>query len=52
MITSQQKCTKILPPYGMTALLPALVCPTFLDVTDIIDCAVNRHVIVVTGDVE
>lgn len=36
----------------MYSLSPALVCPPFLDVTDIIDCAVNCHVIVVAGDVE
>lgn len=31
---------------------PAHVCPPFLDVTCIIDCAVNGHVIVVPGNVE
>lgn len=36
----------------LSTLSPALVCPPFLDVTYIIDCAVNRHVIVVTGNVE
>ncbi len=36
----------------LSTLSPALVCPPFLDVTYIIDCAVNCHVIVVTGDVE
>lgn len=33
-------------------LSPALVCPPFLDVTDIVDCAINCHVIVVTSHVE
>lgn len=33
-------------------LSPALVCPSFLDVTDIVDRAINRHVIVVTSHVE
>lgn len=36
----------------MCTLSPALSCPPFLDVTYIIDCAGNCHVIVVTGNVE
>lgn len=31
---------------------PALICPLFLDVADIIECAVDRHIIIVTSNVE
>lgn len=34
------------------AFSPALFGSPLLHVTDIIDCAVDRHVVIVTGDVE
>lgn len=54
MISSYTKLHIKPPPCDMftSSLSPALVCPPFLDVTDIIDCAVDCHVIVVAGDVE
>lgn len=36
----------------MSPVSPAFICPPPLNVKDVIDCAVNSHVIVVTGHVE
>lgn len=36
----------------MSPVSPAFICPPPLNVEDVIDCAVNSHVIVVTGHVE
>ena len=44
--------TQLYNDVQLCTLSPALDCPPFLDVTYIIDSAVNCHVIVVTGNVE
>lgn len=36
----------------MSPVSPAFICPPPLNVKDVIDCAVNSHVVVVTGHVE